>query len=194
MAPWLGTDTTLPMSWHSDATTTSASAPARSARVAVCRQWVSWSTAKPSTLVDSMPSRARTVSPWRCWLFADCTPISDHCSAVDSSMRVNVWLMPANLPRGRDGDSTVEGHTLEPCHEHVPGLDRGPQLRAAQRVVLRPSDARRAGVHHQRGRGRGEVGVEHAPRSGDPLGGRPPGGRPPARVPGDESGLDEARR
>src|SRR5438105_3261606 len=193
MAPWLGTDTTLPMSWHSDATTTSGSAPARWARVAVCRQCVSWSTANPSTFVDSMPSRASTVSPCRCWLLADCMPISDHCSALDSSMRVNVWLMPANLPRCRDGNSTVEGDAVERSHEQVPGLDRGPQLRPAQRVVLRPSDVRGAGVDHERGRGRGEVGLEHAPRSGDPLGRRGPGRGPPARVPGDEPGLDEAR-
>ena len=35
------TDTALPMSWHSDATTTSSVAPASSARVAVCREWTS---------------------------------------------------------------------------------------------------------------------------------------------------------
>src|SRR5437588_928467 len=98
MAPWLGTETTLPMSWHSDATTTSRSAPARSALVAVCRQCVSWSTANPSTLVDSIRKSASTVSPWCCWLLADSTPICPHCSAVDSSMRVNVCVMAFTLP------------------------------------------------------------------------------------------------
>ena len=39
------------MSWHSEATTTSSSAPARSARVAVCRECVSWSVAKPSVML-----------------------------------------------------------------------------------------------------------------------------------------------
>src|SRR5438270_5936456 len=91
--PWFGTETTLPMSWHNDATTTSLSAPARSARVAVWRQCVSWSTANPSTLVDSICRSASTVSPWCCWLWADSTPIWPHCSAVDSSMRVNVCVM-----------------------------------------------------------------------------------------------------
>ena len=41
------TETALPMSWHSDATTTSSEAPASSARVAVCSEWTSWSTSKP---------------------------------------------------------------------------------------------------------------------------------------------------
>ena len=37
----IGTEIALPMSWHRAATTTSSSAPDRSASVAVCRQWVS---------------------------------------------------------------------------------------------------------------------------------------------------------
>src|SRR5438874_1187937 len=113
MAPWFGTDTTLPMSWHSDATITSWSAPARSARVAVCRQCVSWSTAKPSTLVDSNCKSWSTVSPWCCWLLADSTPIWPHCSAVDSSMRVKVCVMYATLPlafdHGAQGVEDVAG-------------------------------------------------------------------------------------
>ena len=38
MRGWLGTDTYLPMSWQSEATTISGSAPASSARVAVWRR------------------------------------------------------------------------------------------------------------------------------------------------------------
>ena len=41
MRGWFMTDTALPMSWHSDATTTSSEAPASSARVAVCSEWTS---------------------------------------------------------------------------------------------------------------------------------------------------------
>ena len=52
MCGWLATETALPMSWHSEATTISSSAPASSARVAVCREWVSWSTAKPSVISE----------------------------------------------------------------------------------------------------------------------------------------------
>src|SRR3954468_23855511 len=112
MAPWLGTETTLPMSWHSDATTTSLSAPARSASVAVCRQWVSWSTAKPFTIVDNMRSSCRTVSPCSCWAFIDSTPIWAHSSAVDSSMRVKVCVMSAILRSALDdGPKVVENVT-----------------------------------------------------------------------------------
>src|SRR5205807_10672400 len=68
-----------------------------SARVAVCRQCVSWSTANPSTLVESICKSANTVSPCCCWLFDDSTPIWPHSSAVDSSMRVNVCAMQVIL-------------------------------------------------------------------------------------------------
>ena len=50
MRGWLGTETNLPMSWQSEATTISGSAPDSSARVAVWSEWVSWSTAKPSVI------------------------------------------------------------------------------------------------------------------------------------------------
>ena len=50
---WFGTLTALPMSCSSDANTTSSSAPARSARVAVCSECVSWSTANPSVIAAS---------------------------------------------------------------------------------------------------------------------------------------------
>src|SRR3954447_5712910 len=115
MPPWLGTDTTLPMSWHSDATTTSLSAPARSASVAVCRQCVSWSTAKPATLVDSICNSCSTVSPWCSWLLADSTPICPHCSAVDSSMRVNVCVIGTILPLRRVAElgQDVAGHLVD---------------------------------------------------------------------------------
>src|SRR5205823_4445853 len=101
------------MSWHSEATTTSLSAPDRSARVAVWRQCVSWSTANPSTLVDSICNSCRTVSPWCCWLLADSTPIWPHCSAVDSSMRVKVCVMPQSYVWARN----VLVGRLEPCVE-----------------------------------------------------------------------------
>ena len=77
------------MSWHREATTISSSAPARSARVAVCRQWVSWSTANPSTTSDSDSSIARTRSATRLWFFIVSVPITIHSSRVETSMRVN---------------------------------------------------------------------------------------------------------
>ncbi len=70
MAGWLGTLTALPMSWHSEAKTTSGSAPARSARVAVCSEWVSWSVAKPSVMSASDSSMPRMRSATRPWLAA----------------------------------------------------------------------------------------------------------------------------
>ena len=54
---WFGTLTALPMSCSSDANTTSSSAPARSARVAVCSECVSWSTANPSVIVGQRPQQ-----------------------------------------------------------------------------------------------------------------------------------------
>ena len=57
MRGWLGTDTNLPMSWHNEATTISGSAPDSSARVAVCRECMSWSTAKPSVMALSPDRR-----------------------------------------------------------------------------------------------------------------------------------------
>ncbi|CAN5725008.1 hypothetical protein BH24ACT3_BH24ACT3_18070 [soil metagenome] len=56
---WLGSLMALPMSLHRDATTPSSSAPARSARVAVCRACWSWSTAKPDRRSASERSSAR---------------------------------------------------------------------------------------------------------------------------------------
>src|SRR5688572_3709880 len=93
MAGWFGTLIALPMSWQRLATTTSSSAPARSARVAVWRQWVSWSVAKPSTIESRLRSMARMPSATRPWFFAVSAPMTAHCSAVDSSMRVKVSAM-----------------------------------------------------------------------------------------------------
>ena len=90
MCGWFMTETALPMSWHSDATTTSSDAPASSALVAVCSEWTSWSTAKPSVISSSEASIARTLSATRGWCSIVSTMMSCHCSAVDSSMRVNV--------------------------------------------------------------------------------------------------------
>src|SRR3954454_286690 len=90
MAGWLGTLTALPMSWHSEAITTSSSAPARSARVAVCSECTSWFVLKPSVMSSSDRSMPRTRSATLDWFFADSSPITAHCSALDSSMRVNV--------------------------------------------------------------------------------------------------------
>src|SRR5687767_11655202 len=81
-----GTLMALPMSWHRLATTTSSSAPSRSARVAVWRQWVSWSVAKPSVMSDSERSMSSTRSATRPWFWDVSVPITAHCSAVDSSM------------------------------------------------------------------------------------------------------------
>ena len=91
---WLGTLTALPMSWQSDATTSSSSAPARSASVAVCRQCVSWSTANPSTTSSRLPSMPSTRSAMRPRFAIDSRAMTPHSSAVDWSMRVNVarWL------------------------------------------------------------------------------------------------------
>src|SRR4051794_5493389 len=105
---------------------TSLSAPACSASVAVCRQCVSWSTAKPSTLVDSIRSSASTVSPWLCWLFIDSTPIWPHSSAVDLSMRVKVVAMPTSYPGGRgvllgEGVEDVAGRHLTVVGEGLGG-------------------------------------------------------------------------
>ena len=65
MRGWFMTETALPMSWHSEATTTSVEAPASSARVAVCRECTSWSTAKPTVISSSEASMARTRSAAR---------------------------------------------------------------------------------------------------------------------------------
>jgi hypothetical protein len=55
-AGWFGSEMAFAMSWQSAATTTSLSAPARSARAAVWQTWVSWSTAKPFVI----PANARS--------------------------------------------------------------------------------------------------------------------------------------
>src|SRR3954452_10651216 len=111
MRGWLGTDTALPMSWHNAATTTSSSAPARSASVAVCKQCVSWSVAKPSTMSDSDSSMPSTRSATRLWFLKLSVPMTPHCSAVDSSMRVNVVAM------GQSSQNSGE------CGQHVAGGD-----------------------------------------------------------------------
>src|SRR4051812_44696059 len=90
MRGWLGTLIALPMSWHSEATTTSSSAPARSASVAVCRQCVSWSVAKPSVIELRERSIPRTLSATRGWFCMVSAPMTAHCSAVDSSIRVKL--------------------------------------------------------------------------------------------------------
>src|SRR5438309_1103096 len=93
MTGWFGTEIALPMSWHSDATTNSLSAPARSARVAVWRQWVSWSVAKPSTSSSRDRRSHRIRSATRPWFLTCSTPIVSHCSRVEASIRVNVVAM-----------------------------------------------------------------------------------------------------
>src|SRR5581483_3315555 len=90
MRGWLGTEMALPTSWQRAATTTSSSAPARSARVAVCRQWVSWSVANPSVISSSDRSMPSTRSATRSWFLNVSAPMTAHCSAVDSSMRVKL--------------------------------------------------------------------------------------------------------
>ena len=90
MRGWFMTETALPMSWHREATTTSSEAPASSARVAVCSEWTSWSTSKPSVMSSSEASMASTRSATRGWCSIDSTMMCCHCSAVDSSIRVNV--------------------------------------------------------------------------------------------------------
>ena len=77
-AGWLNTLITLPMSWHSEANTTSGSAPAFSALVAVWRQWVSWSVAKPSVMSAHWRSIVRNCSATRGWLFIVSAPMTAH--------------------------------------------------------------------------------------------------------------------
>src|SRR5687768_6448706 len=128
----------LPMSWHSEATTTSWSAPARSARVAVCRQWVSWSVANPSVILLRLRSSSRIISGVRDWFCSVSRPISIHCSWVDSSMRVKVSVMPPSVappPQTQHFHATERGKPPETWHEnregsggaeggeHVAGLD-----------------------------------------------------------------------
>ena len=60
------TETVLPMSWQSDATTTSVEAPASSARVAVCSECTSWFTAKPTARSSSEASMASMRSAVPC--------------------------------------------------------------------------------------------------------------------------------
>jgi hypothetical protein len=86
---------TLPMSWHSDATIISLSAPAFSASVAVCSPWTSWLVANPSVMPSSWRSIVSTWSATRGWFFTVSAPITAHSSAVDSSIRVKVVAMAA---------------------------------------------------------------------------------------------------
>jgi hypothetical protein len=88
----LATLIALPMSWHRAATTTSSSAPARSANVAVCRQWVSWSVTKPSSMSANDSSIASTRVATRGWFSAVCRPISIHSSRLETSIEVKVAL------------------------------------------------------------------------------------------------------
>ena len=60
------------------------------ARVAVWRQCVSWSVANPSVMSASERSSMRMRSATRPWFAADSRPMTAHCSAVDSSMRVKL--------------------------------------------------------------------------------------------------------
>ena len=90
MRGWLGTLTALPMSWQSEATTISSSAPARSASVAVCSECVSWSTAKPSVIAGEAAQQAEHRLGDAGLVGERLLAITPHCSAVDSSMRVKV--------------------------------------------------------------------------------------------------------
>src|SRR5580700_1694707 len=124
------------MSWQREATTHSSSAPACSARVAVCRQWVSWSTANPSTTSANDSSMASTLSAERPWCCLVSAPITAHCSWVDTSMLVNEVVIPivsrqfpARAPRSSTGQA----------FEDVGG-DGGPVL--GQHLVRRAGGAR----------------------------------------------------
>src|ERR1035441_3772915 len=123
MRGWLGTDTALPMSWQSEATTSSSSAPARSALVAVWRQWVSWSTAKPSTTSDSDSSIISTRSATRPWFLAVSAPISAQSSPVETSMLVNEVVVIVSFSR-RSLVRDVAGPAAQPL-EHI-GRSGGP--------------------------------------------------------------------
>src|SRR5664280_810127 len=114
MRGWLGTDTALPMSWQREATTSSSSAPACSARVAVCRQWVSWSTANPSTTSDSDSNMARTRSATRLWFLTVSTPICAHWSPVETSMLMKEVVIPVFSHQiAAVGGSDLAGQALQ---------------------------------------------------------------------------------
>src|SRR5262245_5744858 len=149
MRGWLGTLTALPMSWHSAATTTSSSALARSASVAVWRQCVSWSVAKPSVISESDSSMLSTRSATRSMCCEVSAPMTAHCSAVDSSMRVNVVAIWASSLSGegfqhltRGKGAIVETRTLlhraaeRPCHDLVDGGQELTQLGWRREVLL----------------------------------------------------------
>ena len=136
MRGWFITDTALPMSWQSEATTTSSEAPASSARVAVCSEWTSWSTAKPSVMSSSEASMASTRSATRGWCSIVSTMMSCHCSAVDSSIRVNVmgtnhrtWVR-LTRPAGR---ARRRRRRTGPGPPDRPGAGTGPAGQEAQR-------------------------------------------------------------
>src|SRR4051794_10971051 len=93
------------MSCSKDANTTSSSAPARSASVAVWSECVSWSTAKPSVMSASERNISSARSATRPWWAYVSLPMTAHCSAVDSSIRVNVVAMADRLPRRRLRDA-----------------------------------------------------------------------------------------
>src|SRR5262245_30823400 len=124
MPGWLGTLTALPTSCSNDANTTSSSAPARSASVAVWRQCVSWATANPSTTSSSERSLASTRSATRAWLALVSLPMTPHCSAVDSSIRVNVVAMAPRLC----GDAQCRGGVEEEGPGGLVGVAGGAQL------------------------------------------------------------------
>src|SRR5687767_5353445 len=137
MAPWLVTDTALPMSWHSDATTTSSSAPAFSASVAVCRQCTSWSTAKPSTTSSNDRSMASTLSANFGYSFVCSETMCCHSASVDVSMRVNV--MPYSLLLSPQRGQHVAGRHRPIVGEAAVAVDRREQ---------RERHRRRDGPHH----------------------------------------------
>src|SRR4051794_8777960 len=78
------------MSWHSEATTTSSSAPARSARAAVWHACTSWFTANPLVTGSSSRSIARKRSATFGQSAIDSSAMWVQWSFVDSSIRANV--------------------------------------------------------------------------------------------------------
>ena len=151
MPGWLNTEISLPMSWHSEATITSLSAPAFSASVAVWQAWVSWSVANPSVMPSSRRSMSRIVSATRGWFSSVSAPMTAHCSAVDSSMRVNrvaVSVMDTIVPQASAANTVLAGTVrssargregTEPPSEKVAttsiASDQPPQV-AGRREVL----------------------------------------------------------
>src|SRR5438132_416187 len=108
MSAWLYDPSVSPMSWSRAQTTYSSSSPARKARVAVWREWVNRSTAKPPKSPSSSPRWPRTRSARPCPCSTKLFPMMAQSSAVDSSMPVNVARTLLSI-----GNSLLDGADLE---------------------------------------------------------------------------------